>query len=139
MTNEPLGTTGVAAAAPRAGPHSICLDLLRALAAQLVLMGHCADLMMVQGQDVAPSRRGLFLVLGHMSSYSHEAVVVFFVLSGFLIGGEVWARVNSGSFAPGPYAVNRLMRLYSVVVPGLLLSAVLDSVSLRVGAGRAVM
>jgi len=52
---------------------------------------------------------------------AHDAVIVFFVLSGYVIVQTTHGRCRS----PRDYVVARLSRLYSVVVPALLLTAVL--------------
>ena len=54
-----------------------------------------------------------------------EAVMVFFVLSGFLVGGAV---MRAGpAFDWRTYAIARLSRLWVVLVPALLLTAALDT------------
>jgi peptidoglycan/LPS O-acetylase OafA/YrhL len=136
-------------AVPRSGEHASfpasarghngCLDLLRGVAAQLVLWDHCLAIVMIPAAAVPSTQwlqSHLIRVLGR---YGHEAVVLFFVLSGYLIGSDVRGRMRKGAFAPGPYAVNRLGRLYSVVAPGLVLAAILDTASFRFGAGREVL
>jgi len=56
-------------------------------------------------------------------SWGHEAVIVFFVMSGFVIAYVVADRERS---VP-KYAAARLGRLYSVVIPALVITAVLDA------------
>lgn len=51
----------------------------------------------------------------------HDAVVVFFVLSGFVISHAV----NRPSATLGTYAVHRLARIWSVSIPALLLAAII--------------
>lgn len=84
---------------------SIYLDAVRLLAALAVLIGHLE-------QD---GLHADWLVLGR---FSHEAVVVFFVLSGLVIcHSTVGARGGARD-----YAIARLARLYSVVLPAIVLS-----------------
>jgi peptidoglycan/LPS O-acetylase OafA/YrhL len=59
-----------------------------------------------------------------LTRYGAPAVVVFFVLSGFVIGYVSDQREHSGR----EYAVARAARLYSVVIPALVLTAVLDHI-----------
>lgn len=66
--------------------------------------------------------------LWQLNVYGHQAVTVFFVLSGFVIAHAVDTRERSGR----DYAVARIARLASVVLPALLLTALLDA------AGRAI-
>jgi peptidoglycan/LPS O-acetylase OafA/YrhL len=58
----------------------------------------------------------------------HEAVVVFFVISGFLIGGRVWDAVSVGKFEFTAYFISRFSRIYIVYLPSFLLVAVLNIV-----------
>ena len=52
-----------------------------------------------------------------------EAVVAFFVLSGFLVGGKAIERMREGTFRPGDYAIDRLVRLMLPLAPALLFTA----------------
>jgi peptidoglycan/LPS O-acetylase OafA/YrhL len=89
---------------------SIYLDLLRVLAALAVFMSHLSS-MEISG--------GFFW---QMQKFGHPAVIVFFVLSGYLIQYSVAAREHTLL----DYAVARLGRLYSVVIPALILTFVFD-------------
>jgi peptidoglycan/LPS O-acetylase OafA/YrhL len=59
--------------------------------------------------------------VGPMQVVAHHAVIVFFVLSGYVIAFTVTGKCNHAR----DYAIARLSRLYSVVVPALVLTAVL--------------
>jgi len=87
---------------------STFLDLLRVLAALIVFVNH----------DVQFWNPAVWSVTNPLA---HSAVVVFFVLSGYVIAYSTLARNQS----PRKYVVARLSRLYSVVVPALLLTALL--------------
>jgi len=56
----------------------------------------------------------------HWYPFSQTAVTVFFVLSGYVIAHVLATRERT----PVDYAASRLARLYSVVVPALLLTAI---------------
>lgn len=57
----------------------------------------------------------------------HQAVVGFFVLSGWLVGGGALARIAGGQAFLREYAIHRFARIYVVLVPTLFLTLVLDS------------
>lgn len=58
------------------------------------------------------------------TSLGHQAVLIFFVLSGFFVGGSV---IRAGeSFCWTRYLVARLSRLWTVLIPALLFTAVTD-------------
>ena len=87
---------------------SIFLDLMRFSAAVVVLLHH---LTATEINSVLPR-----VPIGH------EAVTVFFVMSGFVIAYVLHSRENSLE----QYTAARLGRLYSVVLPALALTWVLD-------------
>lgn len=54
----------------------------------------------------------------------HQAVMIFFVLSGFLIGGSI---INSkDGFSLKIYFINRIARLWTVLLPALIFTAIMD-------------
>lgn len=87
---------------------SAYLDFLRFMAALAVLFGH-------MDQD------GLYMNWMPLSGFSHEAVMIFFVLSGFIIYYSTTVRRSTLRH----YAVARLSRIYSVTLPAVLFSTVL--------------
>lgn len=90
---------------------SLYLEVMRFLAALAVFLGH------VSGQRLTA---GLFWQAG---PYGPEAVAVFFVLSGFVIGYVTETRERSVA----SYAVARAARIYSVALPALVLTFALDA------------
>jgi len=59
----------------------------------------------------------------------HQAVIVFFVLSGFLVGGSVLRK--GSQFSLLIYGLNRMTRLWTVLVPSLLFTAISDTLIAR--------
>lgn len=90
---------------------SLYLDTLRLAAALVVFIIH-ANYLLPGGVPLA----------WHASSLGGEAVTVFFVLSGLIIAHVVRTRETRA----GSYVAARLARLYSVVLPALLVTVVLD-------------
>jgi peptidoglycan/LPS O-acetylase OafA/YrhL len=96
---------------------STYLDLLRFAAAATVFAVHAY-----------PSRlTGGVPGLWRLGNLGNDAVMVFFVLSGFVIAHVVHERERT----PKVYAISRLARLYSVVVPAIALTIVADVVGTR--------
>jgi peptidoglycan/LPS O-acetylase OafA/YrhL len=56
-------------------------------------------------------------------AYGHTAVLVFFVLSGFVIAWVTETRERS----LGEYVLSRAARLYSVIIPAFIITAVVNS------------
>ncbi|MES2088889.1 MAG: acyltransferase [Pseudomonadota bacterium] len=104
------------------------LDLMRGLAALLVCAGHLRAAIMVDlGASIAPGipSKGLYLLTG----LGHQSVMVFFVLSGYLVGGSI---ITAGQhFNWRHYAQARLSRLWTVLLPCLALTWVIDQVILH--------
>ena len=96
---------------------SLYLDLVRFVAAVVVFLEHFRE--HTRNSFAAFWRSHPFLY-AHLDSYSEIAVIVFFVLSGYVIAHVLATRENTLT----EFATSRLARLYSVVVPALLLTAV---------------
>jgi peptidoglycan/LPS O-acetylase OafA/YrhL len=90
---------------------SIYLDAIRLTAALLVFICHVSGLRLTGG------------LLWQLAPLGPEAVTVFFVLSGFVIGYATDTREHS----PRTYAINRAARIYSVALPALVITVILDS------------
>ena len=89
---------------------SIFLDAMRFSAACVVFLSHLTG---SEFNTTLPWVR-----------WGHEAVVIFFVMSGFVIAHVVDKREQSAA----SYAAARLGRLYSVMLPALALTALLDPI-----------
>lgn len=88
---------------------SIYLDLVRFSAALVVVLTHLA---------YPRFSGGLLLPL---RTYGNDAVMIFFVLSGYVI-----AYTATRDRELGTYCINRLARLYSVALPAIVLTFLLD-------------
>ncbi len=109
---------------------SAFLDAARWIAALAVLAGHLRQLVFVslpeQGAGVGAGWKCFYFLTG----YGHQAVLIFFVLSGYLIGGSVLHELRQGTFRWRLYLVKRLSRIYPVFLVALLCGLVLDHVGL---------
>lgn len=102
------------------------LDILRGLAALLVCAGHLRAFLMVDlWQIKSPTMmdRMFYLTTG----LGHQAVMVFFVLSGYLVGGGVLTAYQSGHWSRLHYILRRMSRLWMVLLPALVLTLAFDS------------
>jgi peptidoglycan/LPS O-acetylase OafA/YrhL len=118
---------GVPRLEPRAlsAAASAHLDLIRGLAAWAVMWGHLRALFFVDFQHIVRNSPWL-RVLYFFSGFGHEAVMVFFVLSGFFISSTIVSRWIAGNWSWRDYAIDRSSRLYVVLIPALLLGCVWD-------------
>lgn len=112
---------------PQDKPHFAWLDLLRFVAALVVVVGHArASAFVDYGRLAANHHTGIVAVFYALTRLGGEAVIVFFVLSGYLVGGKVIERCGKGVFVPVDYAVDRLSRIWVPLIPALVLSALVS-------------
>ncbi len=101
--------------------HWPLLDFLRATAALLVLFSHTRGLYFHDSDVVYQS--GFFMKLFYsITALGDQAVVIFFVLSGFLIGGSLADSMQRGSFDLVRYLIARFVRIYIVYMPALMIT-----------------
>jgi peptidoglycan/LPS O-acetylase OafA/YrhL len=101
------------------------LDLIRGLAAWAVMWGHLRALFFVDFPQI--QNPGVFLkIIYFLTGFGNEAVLVFFVLSGFLISTAIFSRQASGTWSWRDYAIDRSSRLYVVLLPGLFFGLLWD-------------
>lgn len=105
---------------------SLLLDLIRAVAALLVCIGHWRYLFFVDYPQLPAHHRTLWLLPYILCTLGHQAVILFFVMSGYLVGGHVLRAVRSGKWSWSRYSLQRLTRLWIVLLPALLLGGLLD-------------
>lgn len=110
---------------------SMALSLLRGVAALEVAAGHLRS-------EIYPGLRSLqdptfaYQVFAFVSGFAHQAVVVFFLISGWLVGGSLMNRLHQ-PHALANYAIDRVTRLWTVLLPTLLLILL---VGLAIGAAQ---
>lgn len=100
---------------------SFALDLIRTIAAQLVLVGHAISLLGLMPWLQPPQ----------FAYIQNLAVVVFFLLSGLLISYSVLSRAQKPTFQS--YLIDRFSRIYSGLVPALIFIAAVDWLIIRAG------
>jgi len=75
-----------------------------------------------------PLHRSRYALFYTFCMAGHQAVVLFFVLSGYLISGSVFRTLDRGTWSWKSYLTHRLVRLWIVLIPGLLLCLLWDSI-----------
>lgn len=111
------------------------LDLARGIAALAVFVGHARNLFLVDYPEVSP-KKSATQVLYAATTFGHQAVIVFFVLSGFFITTSVARQSDRWSWTS--YLIDRLCRLHIVLVPALLATAAWDWAGMHAGGNRAI-
>lgn len=98
------------------------IDALRFLAAFFVLFSHSRNGFFLPFNELPPEQHTpiayAFYSLGRLG---HEAVIIFFVLSGFLVGGANLERIHQNNFNVTNYAIDRCVRIYLPLVTSVIL------------------
>jgi peptidoglycan/LPS O-acetylase OafA/YrhL len=118
---------------------------LRGLAALQVAAAHLrAEMFPGLREIVSPPI--YYQALAFATGFAHQAVIVFFLISGWLVGGSLLNKVDRASASPGTtaddaspwlaYAIDRLTRLWTVLVPALCLMLLVGVVTETVDPAR---
>ncbi|MDI1282436.1 MAG: peptidoglycan/LPS O-acetylase OafA/YrhL [Brevundimonas sp.] len=103
------------------------VDMARWLAAMMVMLAHARNPLIIgYGELAAGDQRPWVQAWFWLTGFHAQAVLVFFVLSGFLVGGLSMARAADGRFESGGYAIDRIARLFIAFLPALALTFGLD-------------
>ncbi len=108
--------------------HLKALDALRGVCAFLVVLGHSRNLFHL-AENSPKGGVGWEEIALVPTAFAKESVGVFFVLSGFLVGGQILILFQSNRFSWVEFLTKRLARLWVVLIPGLTLTAVADPVA----------
>lgn len=115
------------------------LDFARWTAAFVVFASHLRNHIHVKHGNISSEADGWIVQVWYLISGLHwEAVSVFFVLSGFLVGGVSTARAKIGQFHLPSYSINRVTRIYVAFAPAVILGWALDSMIVNSGAGLGI-
>jgi peptidoglycan/LPS O-acetylase OafA/YrhL len=110
----------------------------RWLAAFAVLVAHAGNLFISQSDIMtAPHGPGAY-AWWFLTGFPHQAVIVFFVISGYLVGGNVIAKARGDEPFLAKYFTDRVVRIYLVLIPVILIGWALDTAGRRWFAGFGV-
>lgn len=117
--NKQIATPGVV--------HYYWMDLIRFLAAFAVLACHFRGAFFVEYSLLQPEQQTPWMfVFYSLTRLGHEAVLVFFVLSGFLVGGKAIERIHDNTFNFHGYAIDRAVRIMLPLVSAVTFAAVVN-------------
>ena len=108
---------------------SIHLDMARGLAALAVLFGHVRGLFFVPYHELQHHSAALAAFYG-LTTLGHQAVIVFFVLSGFFIVSSIVDSFEREHWSWTVYLANRIVRLSLVLIPALFLCCIVDHIGM---------
>lgn len=96
---------------------SLYLDVIRFLAAMIVFVSHATSERITGG----------LAVIWRLGNLANDAVMMFFVLSGFVIAYVS----NEKERTLREYSISRFARLYSVTVPAIALTVIVDTIGVQ--------
>jgi peptidoglycan/LPS O-acetylase OafA/YrhL len=115
---------------------SVHLDALRGAAALIVFLNHTRAIYFPSPLQAAsglqrstqqqPIRTNAPSETFGEIKFASEAVVIFFVLSGYLVGGSVIRSLRTARWSWRVYLTKRITRLYVVLIPAILIGVGLD-------------
>lgn len=117
--------------------YSIWLNATRGLASLVVLFSHSRLILFgsvalaVGGTEFATEKSLGGTPQPELSGFGHMAVIVFFVLSGYLVGGGALRSVRKRRWSASNYAIARISRLWTVLIPVLLLGYAIDHIGVE--------
>lgn len=101
--------------------HFYWLDAVRFLSAFVVLLSHSRNTFFPAYGDLPADQQGVVAQLFYfVCRLGHEAVIVFFVLSGFLVGGMGLEKLREGSLDLKEYVIARFSRVYPPLLVAVL-------------------
>ena len=128
---------------------SVHLDALRFGAALVVFGAHAREMFLSPVRpllgistprfSLPPHYQLTPLTLFNATSIGHQAVMLFFVLSGLLVGGSVVRSAKRGDFSWPDYLNHRLSRLWVPLIPALVLGGLMDFTTLHAFPGEDLM
>ncbi|MCK1475436.1 acyltransferase [Bradyrhizobium sp. 197] len=97
---------------------SVALDALRAVAAQMVCVGHGISFF---ASDWRPA---------NLAFMQNVGVLLFFLISGFLITHTLIQKSNDPNYGFLQFGVDRFARIYAGLIPALVFVAIVDGVTI---------
>ena len=118
----------------RDGGDLAVFDLARASAALAVLVAHGRSLLLLDLKN-QPNLSAAGRLFYGATGLGHQAVIVFFVASGALVTRAMLRLEAGGAWSARSFIVARLSRLWTVLLPCLILGGVLDRLGTALGDG----
>lgn len=102
----------------------VWLDLVRGISALFVFFSHLRALCFQDYHTIEPSL--LAKIFYFLTGFGHQAVIIFFVLSGFFIIRSIHIAHINNKWSSSGYLISRLTRLWVVLFPALFITFLLD-------------
>jgi peptidoglycan/LPS O-acetylase OafA/YrhL len=109
--------------------HFYWLDLLRFLAAFIVFACHCRGYFMTEYALLPHSQQNIATKSFYfITRLGQESVLVFFVMSGFFVGGRALEKMMYAKINITSYFIDRFVRIFVPLITSLILVIIIDLV-----------
>jgi peptidoglycan/LPS O-acetylase OafA/YrhL len=102
------------------------LNYIRWISALMVIIGHLRSFLFVSFSQVE-QKTYIVKMFYTATGFGHQAVIIFFVLSGYLVGGGVINKYKLRLTDYTDYFIKRFARVYTVLIPALIIGLILDN------------
>ena len=100
--------------------HFYWLDAMRFIAAFMVLLSHARNTFFPAYCDLPADQHNIVtMAITMFCRMGHEAVIIFFILSGFLVGGRGFERIKNGTMNVKGYSIDRISRIYPPLIAAI--------------------
>lgn len=107
------------------------LNLLRWVSAFFVLIGHARSILFYDLNSVTIKLNIFWKIFYFLTGFGHLAVIVFFVISGFLVSGSMLKRYQEQNLSIKNYLIfDRGVRIYIVLIPAIILTLIADKIGI---------
>ncbi len=103
------------------------LNLIRWISALVVVIGHTE---LISRYFIGDRVSDTPQVILYFTYHAHSAVMIFFVLSGYIVGYSTFRKLKTG-YDFREYFLDRWSRIYSVLFPAIVLTLFLDRIGQR--------
>lgn len=104
---------------------NVFFDLIRGVSAVIVMLSHLRNAMFLDFAESKTTQNLFSSTFYFLTGLGHQAVMIFFVLSGFFVGGSVLSK--NEKFIMIDYLIARVTRLWVVLIPALIFTFCVDS------------
>jgi peptidoglycan/LPS O-acetylase OafA/YrhL len=110
------------------------IDFFRWTAALQIVLIHAGNVLVNNGDIMTASHSVFAYVWWFVIAYAYGrmGVMTFFVFSGLLVGGALIRRMQRGDKFFRRYLIDRIVRIYIVLVPVILITFILDETGSRI-------
>jgi peptidoglycan/LPS O-acetylase OafA/YrhL len=108
--------------------HLHWLDLARFIAALAVVITHATSLFLPEFENLPIEQRNIFTHMIFIAlKQGHMAVLCFFILSGFFVGGRCIEKIIDKTMSIKSYCIDRFVRIMLPLIPSIILVFIVNN------------